>query len=61
MVDPNVEAEIPAVQRIQAAKIAKGVLEVTSRNQSTQTYKIQNKGDIAKTVIIEHPRERTRA
>lgn len=41
---------------IQTIKLVAGVLEVTNKSVSTQTFKMQNKSDAAKTVIIEQPK-----
>jgi hypothetical protein len=56
VVDPAAEAPAPAKSTVRLAKIAKGVLTVTTVDEATQAYKIQNKGDAARTVIVEHPR-----
>ena len=41
--------------QITAAKIAKGVMEVTSKQRLTKTYAMKNRDDKARTLIIEHP------
>src|SRR5205814_7815413 len=56
-VDPNVEPELTAARTVQSAKIAKGLLQVTVKNQAVQSYALQNKGDLARTIIIEHSRD----
>lgn len=40
---------------IQTAKIVKGVLQIKRKLVNTQDYVAENKGDKAKTLIIEHP------
>jgi molecular chaperone DnaK (HSP70) len=56
LVDSDGQEEGRVPNAIRSAKISQGVLEVVTRRQLSQTYKVQNKGDVAKTVIIEHPR-----
>jgi hypothetical protein len=56
-VDPNAEPELTAARTVQSAKIAKGLLQVTVKNQAVQSYALQNKGDAPRTVIVEHPRD----
>src|SRR5205814_7150050 len=56
-VDPNTEPELTATRTVQSAKIAKGLLQVTVKNQAVQSYALQNKGEAARTVIVEHPRD----
>jgi hypothetical protein len=40
---------------LMTAKIVKGVLELTYKNQFTQEYLAENKADATKTLIVEHP------
>ena len=42
-------------QTVVAGKIVKGVLEVSRKYVSTQDYKIENKGETDKTLVVEHP------
>ncbi|MCK4660308.1 MAG: DUF4139 domain-containing protein [Phycisphaerae bacterium] len=41
--------------RITAMRIAKGTLIVTNKYVQTKHYRIKNKGDIARSVLVEHP------
>ncbi len=50
-VDPSSSSS----QRIVAAKIVRGVLTVSRRNEFVQSYLIKNKGDQDRVVLIEHP------
>ena len=56
VVDPSADAPAPAKSTVRLATIVKGVLTVTTAEEATQAYKIQNKGDAARTVIVEHPK-----
>jgi hypothetical protein len=49
-----------SAQKIIAAKIVHGVLEVTRRDEFTQTYVLKNKSDRERTVVLEHPRNNER-
>ena len=49
-----VESE-SAPQRIMSIRIAKGTLYVKNRYEQTKHYRIKNKGDDARTVLVEHP------
>jgi flagellin-like hook-associated protein FlgL len=42
--------------RIITAKLIKGALEIQTSVVTSQTYKMENKADKAKTVVIEHPK-----
>jgi hypothetical protein len=54
VVDPSQQS---SVNTIETGEIIKGVLTLTRKQVDSQTYVLQNKGDTAKTIIIEHPRE----
>jgi len=42
-------------ETITAGKVVKGVLQVARKHLFTQEYKIENKADVEKTLVIEHP------
>ena len=50
-VDPSVNTS----SKIVAAKIARGVLAVSRRNEFIQTYLIKNKAEQERVVLVEHP------
>jgi hypothetical protein len=49
-----------SAQKIVTAKIVRGVLNVTRRDEYTQVYVLKNKADQERTVVIEHPRNNER-
>jgi len=51
----TVDPSINNASRITAAKLVRGVLYVTRMTTFTQTYKIKNKAEQKRTLIIEHP------
>ena len=55
-----VDPSSTSTQKIAAAKIVKGVLNLTRRDEFTQTYVLKNKADAARTVVLEHPRSNAR-
>jgi hypothetical protein len=55
-VDPTSQS----AQKIVAAKIVRGVLNVSRRDEYTQTYAIKNKADRERTLVVEHPRDNDR-
>ena len=42
-------------QTITAGKVVKGVLQIARKQVFSQEYKVENKGDTDKTLVIEHP------
>jgi hypothetical protein len=48
--------ETPQETQIVTAKIVAGVMELTNKEQLSQTYVAQNKGKTGRTLMIEHPR-----
>jgi hypothetical protein len=50
-VDPSVNT----TQKIVAAKIVRGVIQISRRTEFTQSYLIKNKAEQDRTVLIEHP------
>ncbi len=49
-----------STQKIVSARIVRGVLHTTRRDEYTQVYALQNKAEQPRTVIIEHPRDNSR-
>jgi len=47
----------PHDSAVQAAKLVKGVLQLSWKDVAEQTYVIDNKSDEDKSIIVEHPRE----
>ena len=51
----SVDASQTTSSQMASAKITRGVLEVRNLTRYVQTYKINNKDDVKRTVIVEHP------
>ena len=45
----------PGTSRITSVKAAKGIVTISRRNRQEQVYKISNKGEADRTLLIEHP------
>ncbi len=55
-VDPTSQS----AEKIVSAKIVRGMLNVTRRDEYTQIYALKNKADQERTVVLEHPRNNDR-
>ncbi|MCC7147557.1 MAG: DUF4139 domain-containing protein [Phycisphaeraceae bacterium] len=53
--DMTVDPSAQTSSRISAAQIVRGVLQLTRLTEHTQTYRVLNKSDTARTLLIEHP------
>ena len=56
----TVDTSSRSSQRITAGRIVRGVLHVTRRQEYLQTYRLRNKDESPRTVMIEHPFDRNR-
>jgi hypothetical protein len=52
----KVDSSQKSSEKIVAAKISKGVLEVSRRHEYKQEYALKNTSDAERTLVIEHPR-----
>jgi hypothetical protein len=55
-VDPTSQS----TQKIVSARIVRGVLHITRRDEYTQVYALKNKAGEERTVVVEHPRDNYR-
>ncbi|MCC7408497.1 MAG: hypothetical protein IT442_10520, partial [Phycisphaeraceae bacterium] len=53
--DVTVDPSVKTTQRVVAARIVRGVLNLTRATEIRQTYAVRNKADRDKTLLIEHP------
>lgn len=55
-IDPTSQS----AQKIVSAKIVRGVLNITRRDEYTQVYALKNKAEQERTLVVEHPRNNDR-
>jgi hypothetical protein len=55
--DANADSDPVTTETIHELKVVKGVMEITSKDQTVRTYEFQNKSDDGRTIIVEQPRE----
>lgn len=53
--DVTVDPSISSTSKITAVRVNRGVLMITNMATHTQTYRIKNKAEAPRTVIVEHP------
>jgi hypothetical protein len=54
---PGTDPKKPATENLVSIKIAQGIIHATYKQRQTRTYRIVNRTDQARDVIIEHPKQ----
>jgi hypothetical protein len=54
---PGTDPKKPATENLVSIKVAQGILHATYKQRQTRTYKVVNRTDQARDVIVEHPKQ----